>query len=75
LCLEGVVKMKHYAKQLNRLYKQASVEQDPQKVRRLIEKIFEFIEAQQKRPSGHAPLNHADPRGEQSRLVRAAPIG
>jgi hypothetical protein len=73
--LEGVVKMKHYAKQWNRLCKQASVEQDPQKVRRLIEKIFEFIEAEQKRLRGNAPLNHAASRGEQSRLVRAAPIG
>jgi hypothetical protein len=73
---EGVVKMENFAKQLNRLYKQASVEKDPQKFQRLIEKIFQFIEADQKRQSGNAPLNHADSRSEQSRLVVwAAPIG
>jgi len=75
LCLEGVVKMKHYAKQLNRLSKQASVEKDPQKAQRLIEKIFQFIEAEQKGLSGNAPLNPAHFRSEQSKLVRATPIG
>ena len=67
--------MKHYGKQLNGLCKQASVEKDPQKVQRLVEKIFQFIEAEQKRLSGNAPLNPVDSRSEQSRLVRAAPIG
>ena len=66
--------MKHYAKQWNRLCRQASVEQDPQKVQRLIEKIFQFLEAEQDRLRGNAPLNQADSRSEQSRLARTAPI-
>jgi len=65
--LERVVKMKQYAEEWNRLYKQALVEQDPQKVQRLIEEIFRFLE---KRLSSSASPKHADFRSAQSRLLR-----
>jgi hypothetical protein len=67
--------MKDHAKELYLLYKQASVEQDPQKFKGLITKIFQFLEADQKRLRGNAPSKHADSRSVQGRLVQEAPIG